>query len=302
MKPSGANPRCLVGRLLLLGLALMVPLAAQNRLYVLEPDGNYHPVFKVSGDRPYIMDHGRLVAARGDRFALRKVEEYLPLFITVQDKAAGSTAMIPLPLGQSMPALLSSEFHFSARFESSYPLEDVFMVIEMETSGTGRNIVTCEIGSLAAWTPKPVVVNLPVEQNLGSGRLTLHLFVGGDEVMSTELPEADRERVLDRMIARRIAGVQQAGPRPLFGLAPAYPAELRQSGLKGEAVVKMRVTPQGAVRDVLVESATHPAFGLAALGVVPQWRFLPRVQGGRAVETRISLPLGFDPPADAGKN
>jgi len=290
--------------LLLTGLALLGPLAAQTRLYVQEQDGNYHPVFKVSGDRPYIMDQGKLTPARGERYALRKVEEYQPLFITVHGKEAGASALIPLSTPAAGPALLNNEFHFSAKFESSYPLEDVFLVLELESSNMGRNIFAYGIGSLAAWTPKQVTVDLPLEHNLGPGQCKLHVFVGGAEVLSSDQPEAYRREQLDRMIARRIAGVPQAGPAPFFGLAPAYPAELRATGLKGEAVVLMRITPQGMVLDPVVKSATHPAFGTAALAVVPQWRFLPRVQDGRAVETRIGLPIEFAPPAaaDAGKN
>jgi TonB family protein len=305
MNPRQARPCHPVGMCLVFGLMLAGPLAAQSRLYVQEPDGNYHAVVKVSRDRPYIMSQGKPVAAKGDRFALKKVEEYLPVFITVLDKEAGTTAVMPLTTVSTVPSLINHEFHFSAKFVSSYPLEEVFLVIELETSNQGRNIVTCEVGSLAAWTPKTVTLDQGLERNLGPGQFIMHLFVGGDEVLSSELSESVRSQLLDRMIARRIAGVQQAGPQPFFGLAPEYPAALRPTGLKGEVVVKMRITPQGTVADPLVESATHPAFGLAALGVVPQWRFLPRVRDGRAVETKISLPMEFDPPetptAGAGK-
>ena len=43
------------------------------------------------------------------------------------------------------------------------------------------------------------------------------------------------------------------------------------------------------------------AFGEAALEVIGQWRFLPQVADGRAVESKIKLPLAFDPPDDAPK-
>jgi TonB family protein len=303
MIPLGAWLRCPAG-MLGLGLALLAPLAAQHRLYVMEPDGHYHVVLKVTGNRPIIMDQGELVAARGQRFALRKAEEYLPVFIKVLAKDAGSTALIPVTPGPSVPTRLNSSFNFSARFESSAPLADVFLVLALDTENLGQNFLVWEIGALAAGVPKPVSVSLPLEKNPGPGQFSLLLFSGGDEVFSSEQPADMREALLDQMIAKRIVGVQQSGPRPFFGEAPAYPAALRPTGLKGEAVVTMRISPSGRVLDSLVESATHPAFGLAALEVVPQWRFLPRVQAGQAVETKVKLPLAFDPPdaAGAGKN
>lgn len=287
-----------------LGLALLAPLAAQHRFYVMEPDGHYHAVLKVTGNRPIIMDQGELVAARGQRFILRKAEEYLPVFVKVLAKDAGSTALIRVTQGTSLPARLHNGFHFSAQFESAARLADVFLVLALDSDNLGQNFLAWEIGALEAGMPKPVSVNLPWEQNLGPGKYTLLLFAGGDEVFTSEQPADLREALLDQMIAKRIVGVQQAGPQPFFGEAPAYPAALRSTGLKGEAVVTMRISPAGRVLDTQVESATHPAFGLAALAVVPQWRFLPRVQAGQAVETRVKLPLAFDPPdaAGAGKN
>ena len=73
-------------------------------------------------------------------------------------------------------------------------------------------------------------------------------------------------------------------------------AALRKAGVKGKAVVTVRITPQGTVRDPVVESASDPAFGEAALAAVRQWRFIPRVEDGRAVEARVNMPFVFAPP------
>jgi len=149
------------------------------------------------------------------------------------------------------------------------------------------------------WNPKQVSVFVPLEQKLGPGKFNLLLFTGGAEVFSSEQPAAFREEMLDHMVARRIAGVQKAGPRLLFGPGPDYPAALRQAGLKGQVMVALRVSPRGGVLDPVVESATHPAFGEAVLAVLPQWRFVPQVEDGRAVDTKVRLPLAFD-PTDGG--
>lgn len=299
MNPDGGFPRVWCG--LCLGLALALPLGAQQRFYVIEPDGHLHPVLKVSQNRPIIMDQQQLVAARGTRYALRKVDEYMPLLIQVGAKEAGSTSVVPLTTGPSSPARLNNEFHFSAEFKSAVRLENVFLVLALESEGQGRNLFPYEIGVLEAWTPKQVSVFVPLAQNLGAGRCSILLFVGGEEVFSSEMPAALREAMLDRMVAKRIAGVKQAGPRLMFGPAPEYPATLRQAGLKGRVVVAMRISPQGGVSDPVIEEATDPAFAEAMRAVLPSWRFVPRVENGRAVETRVKLPLAFDPTEGAPK-
>lgn len=299
MNPRRVIPRAAAG--LCLGLALVMPLAAQQRLYVLEPDGKYYPVLRVSQNRPIILDQEKLVAAKGTRYALRKVEEFMPLYIEVLAKDIGTSALVPLTAGPAMPARLNNEFHFSAEFKSAVRLDDVFLVLALETANLGRNIFAYEVGVLEAWTPKQVSVFVPLEQNLGAGRCSIMLFVGGAEVFTSEQPAVLREAMLNRMVAKRIAGVKQAGPRPLFGPAPEYPAALRQAGRKGKVVVAMRISPQGGVSDPVIEEASDPAFGEAVLAVLPQWRFVPQVENGRAVETKVKLPLAFDPIDGAQK-
>jgi TonB family protein len=284
------SPRVLAG--LLFGLALPAPLAAQNRLYVQEPDNKFHAVFKVSGVRPYIMEQGKLVAAKGQRLALKQVEEYLPVLITVRDKDTRPTS-VSLDYGN---APTNNGVHFSAKFEAADLLTDVFIVVEVMISNVGQKVFVYEIGQLEPHTPKPFAADLALGQYMGIGQIDIHLFVGGTEVFQSEQPVAYREEQLDRMVARRIAGVQQAGPKPFYGTVPAYPAALRGTGLKGEAVVTMRLDERGRVIEPVLERATEPPFGEEALAAVRQWRFVPRVQEGRAVESKVSIPFAFDPP------
>lgn len=300
--PSPGGRRIAAG--IILGLAAMAPLAAQNRLYVFEPDNKYHLVAKVREDRPLIMADGQLVAGHGQRYALKKNGEYLPVFIAVQDMEAMSTAQRSLTVGVLDLQTFNNEFHFRAKFESAEPLEDVFLVLELEFANVSPRIFVYEVGRLEARKPKPFSTITPLGQYLGTGKLTLHLFVAGTEVFHSEQPAAYREEMLDRMIATRIAGVQQGALTPFYGSAPAYPRALRQTGAKGQAVVTMRVSPRGAVLDPVVASATDPAFGEAALAAIRQCRFLPRVQDGRAVEVPASITFAFEPDKGAadGKN
>lgn len=294
---SGRATRwCRLGAVSLILAAWPAPVAAQNRLFVQGSDENYHAVCKVTGGQPYIMENGRAVATNGDRFALKKVEEYLPVLIAVSDEQATSTSMHLA----STDDYHNNQFHYRAKFESADTQEDVFIALELEITNVGKRIYVYEIGRLEAGTPKPLDVNLPMGQYLGAGQLTIHLFVAGAEVLQSEMTEDYRQEQLDRVVAKRVATMKPAAPKPFFGSMPAYPAALRQTGLKGTAVVTMLITAQGRVRDPVVERASEPPFGQEALTAVRQWRFLPRVVDGQPVETRVSMPFAFDPPPPTG--
>ncbi len=82
-------------------------------------------------------------------------------------------------------------------------------------------------------------------------------------------------------------------PKLLEGQPPAYPAALKQRGEMGEAKVFVRIDAAGAVTEASVKSATHEAFGAAALEAVKGWRFEPAMEDGRAVASAVTVPLHF---------
>lgn len=295
------NPRARLAKLTsvgLLGLALLAPLAAQNRLYVLDADGHYHPVFKVSGGRPYVLEADKPVPMAGDRYLLRKVEEYQPILVSVHDRKSG---VFTSQLDKEEGLRLTSEFRFRAEFQATFPLDDVFLVLEGEFTTAGKLVFAYEIGHLDPYLPKPIEITVPLDRSPGSGEFNLHVFVGGNEVFTSEIPAAAREEALDQMVARRVANLQQANPRPYFVVAPEYPPELRKSGVRGLALVQLLITAKGAVQEAVLQNATAPVFGEAAVAAVRQWRFLPKVESGRPVDFRVNIPLIFDPPAAAGQ-
>ncbi|HVT73185.1 MAG TPA: energy transducer TonB [Lacunisphaera sp.] len=276
-----------------LGLALAAaPLTAQNRLYVEGPDRNFHAVVKVTGGQPYVLENGRATPVDGDRFALRKVDEYLPVFVRVTDQAQSSSAQQLA----STDDYHNNELRYRAKFESADALDDVFLALELEIANVGKRIFVSAIGRLEPRTPKLVEVVAPLGHYLGANGLVLHVFAGGGEVLQSEMPESYREAQLDHLVANRVAGVKAAAPRPLFGTMPEYPEALRSSGLKGQAVVTLTINVAGKVIDPVVSRASEPPFGAEALAAVRNWRFVPRVVDGRPVDTRVSIPIDFDAP------
>jgi TonB family protein len=276
---------------LLLFTALVSPLAAQNLLYV-EHDDKPLLVRSARGTRPYVEVDGKLVAASGKRFALKKVDEYLPVFIAVRNVEVSTTYM-----GVADSAdRLNHEFHFRARFETPYLLDDVFIVLDLDTESAGKQLFLCEVGQLEPHDPKWVSVSVPLAYELGSGHFQFHIYTGGAEVLHSGIPFSEQTAVLDRMVAKRIVSVHDAGLRPFIGPAPEYPASLLKAKVEGQAVVSFRIGTNGRLLDPVVKKASDPAFGEAALAAVRLWRFLPQVKDGHPVETRAEMPFVFTPP------
>ncbi len=76
-------------------------------------------------------------------------------------------------------------------------------------------------------------------------------------------------------------------------MPPNYPYEMRRAGITGEVNVGFIVDSNGVVRDAYVISSTHREFEAPAVQAVSKWKFRPGRRGGRAVNTRMSVPIVF---------
>lgn len=277
--------------------ALATPLAAQHVL-VAEYKKKAHIVRRVVRNRPMVEIDGKLVAAAKDRFALHPVEEYLPVFIAVRNVSV-KTSSVEFTDGSGT---INNEFHFSANFVSGVPLENVFVVLELNFERGDKNIFLYEVGNLERDRPRGLELMAPSSIPLGSGHYQLHLFSNGLEVLHSLQPFDYREAMLDRMIAKRVQGRADGPPTPFIGPSPEYPPGLQKTNTKGNTVIRLRVRANGAVLDPEVLEATDPAFGEAAVESLRQWRFLPRIKSGRAIEATVQMPIDFVPPQPAEKS
>jgi TonB family protein len=268
---------------------------AQNVLVV-----EYHKkpaiVRSARGSRPIVEVEGKRVVAAGDRFALHKVPEFYPVFISVRNINVRTTALELMGSGST----INNQFEFRANFMSPYRLDDVFFVLELNFEDGNKSYFLHEIGQLEPNQPKSLNLVVPTGFALGRGHYQFHIFTDGLEVLHSEQPFAFREGMLDRMVAKRVVGRKDGPPEFFIGPSPEYPAKLAKSKIKGRAVVRMRIRTTGAVVDPVLVQADNPAFGEAALTSVRQWRFFPAMKNGRPVETVVSLPVVFEPsePAD----
>jgi len=269
--------------------SLAAPLAGQHTLFA-ERDGKFFVVRRVHGNTAIVEVSGKQVVADEGQYNLEPSDDYLPVFVAVRDV---EVKIRHLNMGG---ATMSREWMFQATCETPYALDDVYVVLVMTSATKEKTIFVQEVGALEPHQSKLVTAKLRLAFDLGKGKYTLHLFSGGQEVLQSRIPPAEREAALDRMTARRISGVRNAAPQLFTGPSPEYPRELLKEKTKGQAVISLRIGPNGQVYDPAVKHATDPAFGRSALEAVQQWRFLPRVQGGRAVETRVDVPFNFTPP------
>jgi TonB family protein len=240
---------------------------------------------------PMIEKDGKLVPASTRSYALMPVSEFAPVFISVSDLLVKNTFIKIMQNGQE----LNDDFTFNAKFESSYALEQVFMVLELNSEKAGKMILLREIGALARHEPRTLSLTLPLTLGLGQGHYRLHLFVKGREVLNSLMPPGEREEILNKMVARRIEGAKDGPPQPFIDPAPEYPEALFKAQVTGSVVVRMHIDARGRVQNPQIVKASNPAFGASALEAVQMWRFLPSIRNGQPTEIVAEMPFSFSP-------
>jgi protein TonB len=82
-------------------------------------------------------------------------------------------------------------------------------------------------------------------------------------------------------------------PQAKFQARPQYPFEMRRAGISGEVIVEFIVDTNGDVRNAFAVRSTQREFEQAAVQAVSKWKFRPGKKGGRAVPTRMQIPIVF---------
>jgi TonB family protein len=90
-----------------------------------------------------------------------------------------------------------------------------------------------------------------------------------------------------------VSARSQRAPVRRAARSPVYPVDMEGTGLDGHVELIFVVETDGTVHNPKVRSASHAAFGDAALGVVKSWRFKPGIRDGRIVSMRVTQPFIF---------
>jgi RNA polymerase sigma factor (sigma-70 family) len=110
--------------------------------------------------------------------------------------------------------------------------------------------------------------------------------------------EANVARLAARLAELSPYSVKELDRMPALSvpLPPIYPAELKQAGVEGEALMEFVIDRTGAVTEVKAVRSTHLEFEVAAEEALKQWKFTPGQKGGLAVNTRVQQVLKFELP------
>ena len=82
-------------------------------------------------------------------------------------------------------------------------------------------------------------------------------------------------------------------PVPTFQPHPVYPYDMKKQGISGQVVVEFILNSEGNVQSAFAVSSTQHEFEASAIQAVSKWRFKPGRRGGRAVNTRMQVPIVF---------
>jgi len=82
-------------------------------------------------------------------------------------------------------------------------------------------------------------------------------------------------------------------PVPIERVAPVYPADLKRDRIQGAVSLVFIIDESGIPTRISVEKSSDSRFSQTAIQAVKQWKFQPGFIDGRAVKTRIRLPLSF---------
>ncbi|WP_281647796.1 energy transducer TonB [Parendozoicomonas sp. Alg238-R29] len=75
---------------------------------------------------------------------------------------------------------------------------------------------------------------------------------------------------------------------------PVYPYRARRMGQEGTVVLDVKLDGKGNIFSMEVETTSgHKSLDKAALKAVARWRFLPLVENGRGIPSRVKIPVKF---------
>ena len=279
---------------IVIGATTTLPIRAQSALYRLDGEKEFKLVHKMEGRVSFIVNPSPSDSGGGNvmpRYRLQPVEEYFPALVSVKVSQAKFSRA-----GLDSVHRLDQRFAFTAKFSSNHDLANTFFVLVFNTTSPEGKYLAQGISPDELRQGKAISIEarLPAEEKID--HYEIHVFSRGLEVFNSEMPPTIIETAFDRMVAKRIKGIQNAGPKPLAGPMPRYPENLSKTKNVGRAIVTCEIAVNGELTKLAVKEATDPAFGEAALAVLPQWRFLPKIENGHAVASKAELPFDFTPP------
>lgn len=80
-------------------------------------------------------------------------------------------------------------------------------------------------------------------------------------------------------------------PRPIGVSGFNFPRRLLKKKVRGRIVLLIKLSPEGEVLDVQLDSSNLPDFNTFVVGEVEKWRFTPPTRQGQPVRAKARLPI-----------
>jgi TonB family protein len=270
------------------GIALATAcLNAQTALYVSIGHNQWLTVRDSDRDRPVVRRNGQLMPLGGwdFQYLLREVPEFAPGYVSIRnEKIEGEDILAGQDSRQG--------FHFSCEFASAFELDHAFVVLEVDVGPKFNQLYLRQLGTLQPHHPKRIYVAGALFS--AHPHFVLHVYTGGREVLNGQMTDLNCDHILDQMVAKRIAGVQDAPLQAFVGPEPEYPPELVKSKPPGSAKIRVHVSETGRVTNAELVAATDPAFGRTALDSIRMWHFLPQVRAGAPIAGTAEMAFQFE--------
>ncbi len=81
---------------------------------------------------------------------------------------------------------------------------------------------------------------------------------------------------------------------PVMRIAPQYPRQAARDGISGFVVFELVINPDGTVRSArAVKAQPRGMFEAAGMQAILKWKFRPKVEDGKAIESRGTQQIDF---------
>ena len=249
------------------------------------------PVIEVRGETPYVESGGKLVAAK-----VSSVKFYAangPVMVNAKTPpawvfASGVTAVVrPVLENKDLEGtVFNHELRFLVDLVSPVALDRVFIVVSLSSEKGDNGIYFREIGPLRPYKSKSVQIEKTMRAELGEASVTWHLFVGGREILHSLMDTDTVTRNLNLLVSRARKGVRDAAAEPYLTFPPRGLGKT-----PGPVTMELSLSREGAVDHAAVTGGGDPKLEKNLLEAVNLWRFLPRMEGGKASSSQVTVAV-----------
>lgn len=143
-----------------------------------------------------------------------------------------------------------------------------------------------EVVDIAVAIPQPAQILIP-DRKIDARMTTIPVTNGGDR----------RKGRIGGSAVFELSSLDEE-PVAKFQAKPVYPFEMHRSGTPGDVLVAFVVDASGVVREAYAVRSNQREFEASAVQAVMKWRFRPGKKDGRAVSTRMQVPIVFSITSD----